>query len=206
MEFTINKLATTPFSEGMSNIVKGIHWTAVEGVKQVSGYTKLSPPKEIFTPFESLQESTVKNWLVNTVDLGRVERALLKSSVGLDTPWSEGFSYEEPEEVRLEREWYEYNKAVTRLERYVLAEGLPELWEKMPTGEEVMSEETGEMEPVTVDTLVRNSIEPLPATVEITNYDEEGNASTETAPNPEIVSDNTERAEAQAIVDKGEPK
>jgi hypothetical protein len=49
-----------------------------------------------------------------------------------------------------------------------------------------------------------SAIEPLEPTVEITVYSEddmEAEPTIETVPNPEIVKDNEERVEAQAIVD-----
>ena len=94
-----------------------------------------------------------------------------------------------------------YRAATARLEKYRLADGRPELKEMQPTGEQVFNEETGEMEAVMHEVIVQTAIEPLPATVEQTTYDEEGNATVETVDNPEIVADDAERAAAQAVVD-----
>lgn len=95
----------------------------------------------------------------------------------------------------------EYRKATARLEKYRLADGRPELKEMQPTGEQVFNEETGEMEDVMHEVIVQTAIEPLPATVEQTTYDEEGNATTTVVDNPEIVYDDEQRAAAQAVID-----
>lgn len=89
----------------------------------------------------------------------------------------------------------EYRKATARLEKYRLADGKPEETIETPTG--TFDEEGNEI----MDVTVVPAIEPLPATVEQTTYDEEGNATVETVDNPEIVADDAERAAAQAVVD-----
>jgi len=94
-----------------------------------------------------------------------------------------------------------YRAATARLAKYRLADGRPELTEMQPTGEQVFNEETGEMEAVMAEVIVQTAIDPLEATVEQTNYDDEGNATTETVDNPLIVADDAERAAAQAVVD-----
>jgi len=99
----------------------------------------------------------------------------------------------------------EYVGAVERLSHYVLAEGRPELTEDIVTStEEVWNEETEEYDTVTTTKTVitQTSIGPLEPTIEVTTTDPETLESvTETIPNPLIVSDNAERAAAQAIVD-----
>lgn len=89
-----------------------------------------------------------------------------------------------------------YRKAAARLARYRLADGRAEVIEAQPTGE---TDEAGD--PVMESVVVQAAIDPLEATVEQIIYDEEGNAATETVPNPAIVTDDAERAEAQAVVD-----
>lgn len=98
----------------------------------------------------------------------------------------------------------EYRKALSRLAQYQLSVGRPEVTEMMPTGEQVFNEETGEMEDVLEEVIVQTAIEPLEPTVEITVYDEEdpmAEPTTETVPNPLIVADDAERAEAQTVID-----
>ena len=73
----------------------------------------------------------------------------------------------------------EYRKAVDRLDKYVLADGRPEITEMQPTGEQIYNEETGEMEDVLQEVVVQTAVEPLPATVEIKVYDEENPTYTE---------------------------
>ena len=89
----------------------------------------------------------------------------------------------------------EYRKATARLVKYRLADGKPEETIETPTG--TFDEEGNEI----MDVTVVPAIEPMPAKVEETTYDEEGNATTTMADNPEIVQDDAERAAAQAVVD-----
>ena len=99
----------------------------------------------------------------------------------------------------------EYVTAVERLEHYVLSEGRPEIREDVVVEtKEVFNEETGEFETVNVteNVVTQTAIEPLEATVEVTNYDPETmESTTETVRNPLIVKDEEERAAAQAVVD-----
>ena len=89
----------------------------------------------------------------------------------------------------------EYRKATARLEKYRLADGKPEETIETPTG--TFDEDGNEI----MDVTVVPAIEPLPAQVEETTYDEEGNATTAMVDNPEVVRDDAERAVAQAVVD-----
>ena len=98
----------------------------------------------------------------------------------------------------------EYRTATARIAQYQLSVGRPEVTEMRPTGEQVFNEETGEMEDVLEEVFVQTAIEPLEPTVEITGYDEEdpmAEPTTETVPNPLIVADDAERAEAQTVID-----
>jgi hypothetical protein len=90
----------------------------------------------------------------------------------------------------------EYGTATARLDRYILADGRPEVWEDQPTGE--YDEEGNE---VVESVLVQSAVEPLVATVEQTTYDMDGVATVATVANPLIVTDDEERASAQAVVD-----
>ena len=99
----------------------------------------------------------------------------------------------------------EYVDAIERLSQYILSEGRPELTEDITIStEEVWNEETEEYDTVaTTETVItQTSIGPLEPTIEVTTTDPETlEPTTETIPNPLIVSDNAERAVAQAIVD-----
>ena len=90
----------------------------------------------------------------------------------------------------------EYGIAVARLARYILADGRAEATEEQGTGE---YDEDGNEITETVVTVA--AIAALDATVEVTTYDEEGEATTEVVENPLIVADVSERATAQAVVD-----
>jgi len=91
----------------------------------------------------------------------------------------------------------DYHEATQRLAKYRLADGRPEITEQRETGE--YDPETGE--PITETVVVSEAIEPLVAEVEQPVYDEEGNQTgTEMVPNPLIVADDAERADAQEII------
>lgn len=93
-----------------------------------------------------------------------------------------------------------YRVATARLAQYIVADGRAEVTQEVVIGQE-WSEETGEMTDVTQTQVTVSAIEPVAATVEVTEYDEEGNATTTTVENPLITKDNEERAAAQAVVD-----
>ena len=95
----------------------------------------------------------------------------------------------------------DYTTATARLVQYVLSVGREEVTESLPTGEQVWNEETMEMDDVMADVVTVTAIDALDATVEQTTYDEEGVATTSTVENPLIVTDVSERTDAQAIVD-----
>ena len=97
----------------------------------------------------------------------------------------------------------DYTQAVARLAQYVLAEGRVEVTEMQPTGEQVFNEETMEMDDVLAEVITQSAIEPLEPTVEVTTYsdDIEATPTVTTVTNPLIVTDEEERASAQAIVD-----
>lgn len=99
----------------------------------------------------------------------------------------------------------QYNNAKARLAQYVLLEGREEVREQMPTGEQVFDEETGEMVDVTEEVVVQTAVDPLPEFVEVTNYDEQGNATTETVRNPEVVRDEEERMAANLTINDTPP-
>ena len=89
----------------------------------------------------------------------------------------------------------EYGTAVARLAQYVLADGVPEYTVETPTG---TYDDLG-VEVMDVYTVA--AIEPLDATVEVTTYDDEGVATTETVANPMIVADDLERLQAQSVIE-----
>jgi|TARA_B110000483_G_scaffold118850_1_gene143613 hypothetical protein len=95
----------------------------------------------------------------------------------------------------------EYTDAVTRLAQYQVLVGRAEVIQSQATGEQAWNEETMQMDDVMVDIVTVTAIDPVDATIEQTTYDDEGVATTATVENPLITQDNTERADAQSIVD-----
>jgi hypothetical protein len=206
MELTIDKLHTHMFTEGMSNVVTKVEWTATEGGVTVTGATRLNPPKQVFTPFQDLTDEMVKSWVMTRLDLARVRGEMQAVNTSnekaqMAPPWSDGFEYVEPEHITVKRQTHEYLEATARLEQYVLADGRDEVKETVAAPE--MNEETGEMEEVMIEVVVVTEIEPLPAEVEQPVLDEETGEQTgvEMVKNPAIVKDEQERAAAQAVVD-----
>lgn len=206
MEITVKSLTTNQFTGGLSNVVEIVHWSATDGTSVIQGSTRLNPPKEIFKPLTELTEDQVVSWVV-AKDAARIKKMLADTTAkmlvtSVSPPWAEDFAYEEPDDVRVIRQTYEYNQAVARLAQYVVAEGRAEVREMQPTGEKVFNEETGEMEDVMAEVVTVTAIAPVDATVEVTEYDENGeNPVTKTIENPLITSDNAERAAAQAVID-----
>lgn len=97
-----------------------------------------------------------------------------------------------------------YKAAVARLAQYELSVGQEEVREMRPTGDTAWNEETQELEPVLAEAIIQVAIEPLEATVETMVFDENNPMAAPTSqvvPNPLIVKDEEERAEAQAVVD-----
>lgn len=96
-----------------------------------------------------------------------------------------------------------YKNAVARLEKHVLLDGQEELREMQPTGEQVFNEESGEMEDVLQEVVVKREIEPVEEFVEVTVYgdDPEAEPTVEQQRNPVVIQDEAEREQAQAIVD-----
>jgi hypothetical protein len=96
-----------------------------------------------------------------------------------------------------------YKNAVARLEKHVLLDGQAELREMQPTGEQVFNEETGEMEEVLAEIVVKREIEPVEEFIEVTVYsdDPEAEPTVEQQRNPVVIQDEAEREQAQAVVD-----
>jgi hypothetical protein len=98
-----------------------------------------------------------------------------------------------------------YWAAQARLVRYRLADGRAEVTAEQQAldeqGQPVFNEDTGE--PVMEAVVVQAAIEPLPAEIEQTVYDDTTGEQTGTimVPNPAVVQDEAERAAAQAVID-----
>lgn len=91
----------------------------------------------------------------------------------------------------------EYKKAVSRLAKYRLADGVPEKTSEFATG--LYDDEGNEI----IEVFVTAAIDPLPLEIEIDVYDELTGeiTGTEMIANPIVVMDDEERAAAQEIVD-----
>lgn len=207
MEITIQNLTTNQFTDGLVNVVELIHWTATDGTSTIKGTTRLKPPKKVFKPFAELTEDQVIDWVLSK-DSARIKKMLADTTAkslttSVSTPWSEGFSYEEPDDVRGIRQTYQYHEAVSRLAQYVLAEGRAEVTESQPTGEQVWDDATGEMVDVVAGVVTVTAIEPLEATIEQLVYADDPmvEPTLEVVPNPLIVADTAERAAAQLVID-----
>ena len=96
-----------------------------------------------------------------------------------------------------------YKNAVARLEKHVLLDGQAEVREMQPTGEQVFNEESGEMEDVLQEVVVKREIEPVDEFVEVTVYsdDPEAEPTVEQQRNPVVIQDEAEREQAQATID-----
>lgn len=201
MELTIKSTTVKQFvpdnSYGKSNVIEFIHWDASENGVTISGSTKLKPPMGTFTAYEEISDDQLKAWVMS-VDSKKISKNLKNTYNAITTAvGGEG----ETEANRVIRQTFQYQQAVKRLAQYVVADGRPEIVESLPTGEQVFNEETGEMEDVMHDVVTQTSVDPVEATVEATEYDEEGNGTTSTVENPLITQDNAERLEAQTIID-----
>lgn len=96
-----------------------------------------------------------------------------------------------------------YSNAVARLEKLALLDGQAEVREMQPTGEQVFNEESGEMEDVLQEVVVKQEIEPVEEFVEVVVYgdDPESEPTVEQQRNPVVIQDEAEREQAQAVVD-----
>ena len=96
-----------------------------------------------------------------------------------------------------------YKSAVARLEKHVLLDGQAEVREMQLTGNQTLNEETGEMEDVLQEVVVKREVEPVDEFVEVTVYsdDPEAKPTIESVRNPVVIQDETEREQAQVIVD-----
>jgi hypothetical protein len=98
-----------------------------------------------------------------------------------------------------------YRAAQARLVRYRLADGRAEITAEQQAldeqGQPVFNQKTGE--PVMEGVVVQVAIDPLPAEIEQTVYDETTGDQTGTimVPNPAVVRDDAERAAARAVID-----
>ena len=106
----------------------------------------------------------------------------------------------------------EYETAVARLAQYRLADGQDEVIEDVVVGQEPVVDSDGiysydsdgqvvMQDIIQEDVVTTVGIDPLPATVADMSVDSDGNPVETEVPNPRIVTDDEERAAAQAVID-----
>jgi hypothetical protein len=216
MNLTIINMEVNQFLEGMSQLVTYVHWKASEEGVSISGTTKLDPPKTLFKPYSELDEEMVKAWVLNkdlnkiTTNLANTKKSVLNTAI--EVPWADEYIYEEPDDVSIIRQTYQYEKAVSRLAKYILADGRKEVTEMVDTTEVIVDDEgmpilddNNAFTYIQEEVVIISAIEPIEPTVEITVYSEDDSIAEPepiiTIDNPEITRDNLERAEAQVVID-----
>ena len=119
------------------------------------------------------------------------ETGLLKSSQ-VYVEWANQWLNDNEENAANNRFNYElhlHRAAVARLEKYVLSVGRAEVTEEQTEGDE------------TVTVVTVTAVDPLPATVDVVTYSDDGTQGTATVANPAIVQDVAERDAAQSVID-----
>jgi hypothetical protein len=190
----IINLTVNEFSDGLENIVEFVHWEH-EGIK---GTTKLKPPKKLFKPLEQITEEEIVSW-VWKADRSKIEKFMRNKKMAKTVAFGDVPPLTEDAEAVKRAYWIDW--ATKRLDKHVLLEGQAEVKEMQPTGETTFNEETGEMESVMAEVVVKHYIEPVEEFVEQTTYTEDGEAITETVRNPIVVQDEEERAKAVEILE-----
>ena len=190
----ILKLTVNEFTDGLDQVVEVVHWEH-EGIKSS---TKLKPPKKIFQPLADLEESQIISW-VWAQDRKKIEKFLKNKRTA--STFALGETPELSEEAQQAKKDYWVTWANNRLAQYVLLEGQEEVREMQPTGEQTFNEETGEMEDVLHEVIVKQRVEPLEEFVEITVYSDEAEPTIESVRNPLVVKDEEERQKALDILE-----
>jgi hypothetical protein len=83
--WNIRRMDVMPSFNGMTNVVKCIHWTyvvtaTVEDVVYSAYYTDIAnllPPESQFTQYEKLTKEMVVEWLDNIVDLPKIKNIVI---------------------------------------------------------------------------------------------------------------------------------
>ena len=90
--WNISKLDCAPIENGLTNIVKVIHWslTGVDGsgvsASIKNSYPLPSPSPEGFTDYSTLTEETVINWLESNLDVGYLHTYLANEITSQHNP------------------------------------------------------------------------------------------------------------------------
>jgi len=89
--WNVNTMDTAPSQDGLSNVVKVIHWrlNANDGTHYVDSYSTVSldtPDSENFTDFSDLTEEQVIGWVESKVDVAKIKEGLEKQLEALANP------------------------------------------------------------------------------------------------------------------------
>jgi len=192
----ILKLTVNEFTDGLEQVVEVVHWEH----KGIKSSTKLKPPKKIFKPIADLEESQIISW-VWAQDAKKIEKFLKNKRMASTFAFGETPELSEEAEQAKKDYWVEW--ANNRLAQYVLLDGQAEVREMQPTGEQTLNEETGEMEDVLQEVVVKREIEPVEEFVEQMMYsdDPEVEPTVESVRNPLVVDDEAERQKALDILE-----
>jgi len=192
----ILKLTVNEFTDGLEQVVEVVHWEH----KGIKSSTKLKPPKKIFKPIADLEESQIISW-VWAQDAKKIEKFLKNKRMASTFAFGETPELSEEAEQAKKDYWVEW--ANNRLAQYVLLDGQAEVREMQPTGEQTLNEETGEMEDVLQEVIVKREIEPVEEFVEQMVYsdDPEVEPTVESVRNPLVVDDEAERQKALDILE-----
>ena len=150
-------------------------------------------------------EKRAQKYITRAFPLQRREESIRKDD-GVFSGFMADFSADHAVNVEnntFNHELVAYKNAVARLEKHVLLDGQAEVREMQPTGEQVFNEETGEMEDVLQEVVVKREIEPVEEFVEVLVYgdDPETEPTVKQVRNPLVEQDEAEREQAQAVID-----
>jgi hypothetical protein len=150
-------------------------------------------------------EKRAQKYITRTFSLQAREESIRKDD-GLFNSFMADFSQDHSVNVEnntFNHQLVAYKNAVARLEKHVLLDGQVEVREMQPTGEQVFNEESGEMEDVLAEVVVKQAIDPVEEFIEVTVYsdDPEAEPTVEQQRNPVVIQDEAEREQAQAVID-----
>jgi len=89
--WNVNTMDTAPSQDGLSDVVKVIHWrlTASDGVNSVDTYSTVSldaPDASNFTAFDTLTEAQVISWVESKLDVESLKASLDSQLAALANP------------------------------------------------------------------------------------------------------------------------
>lgn len=139
---------------------------------------------------------------------------IIRDDVNGDGPYIDAWNHptlEKPTQAQIPV-YHSYRIAKERLSKYILSEGRPEITEEIVINQEPVLDDEGIptfdeegiqiMTDITETVITQTAIDPLEEFIEVSEFDPDTMESvTSQIRNPEIVRDEEERAEAQAVVD-----